>query len=160
MSTIYTQPMCMYECVWRYVSKWWSLPLPCRWVIVVQQDDQDSILSWTKQIRCFIKVALNFIHSWWLIILGIGRRMAGMKEELKKAWQFLRSIEFWRMAVLWNLSILYSYLLLFSRSFLSFSINHRSETNYSDKSVSPCTSEAVTPLCIITGVKLLVTFML
>ncbi|XP_022146356.1 dehydrogenase/reductase SDR family member on chromosome X-like [Momordica charantia] len=77
--------------------------------------------------------------------------MAGMKEELKKAWQFLRSIEFWRMAVLWNLSILYSYLLLFSRSFLYFSINHRSETNYSDKSVSPCTSEAITPLCIITG---------
>lgn len=86
--------------------------------------------------------------------------MSSMRTELKKAWQFLWSTEFWRMAVLWNLSILYSYLLLFSQRFLSFSINHRSETYYSYERDSPCTSEAVMPLCIITGVKLPVTFML
>lgn len=77
--------------------------------------------------------------------------MSSMRTELKKAWQFLWSTEFWRMAVLWNLSILYSYLLLFSQRFLSFSINHRSETYYSYERDSPCTSEAVMPLCIITG---------
>ncbi|KAL0541717.1 hypothetical protein IC582_021772 [Cucumis melo] len=77
--------------------------------------------------------------------------MGSMKTELKKAWQFIRSTEFWRMAVLWNLSILYSYLLLFSQRFLSFSINHRSEIYYSYERDSPCTSEAVMPLCIITG---------
>ena len=88
------------------------------------------------------------------------RRMGSMKTELKKAWQFINSTEFWRMAVLWNLSILYSYLLLFSQRFLSFSINQRSEMYYSYERDSPCTSEAVMPLCIITGVKFYVAFIL
>ncbi|XP_022939811.1 dehydrogenase/reductase SDR family member on chromosome X-like [Cucurbita moschata] len=77
--------------------------------------------------------------------------MASMKTELKKAWQFLRSTEFWRMAVLWNLSIFYSYLLLFFQRFLSLSIKHRSGTSYSYERASSYTSEDVVPLCVITG---------
>ncbi|KAL3522637.1 hypothetical protein ACH5RR_015471 [Cinchona calisaya] len=72
-------------------------------------------------------------------------------KELREAFRFVCSTEFWRMAILWTLSLVISYLQLFAQRF--FTEKSKSYAHYSSPSVpSASTKDSITrPVCIITG---------